>query len=75
LDGYRFRINLDTSQFGVYTRQGLVENKKVAKVVSYDDLATSYRNPSKSGGGRLIEPDFKGRSIHLHLAVRAVHAF
>jgi len=63
---------------GQYTRQGLVENQKVTKAVSYHDLVKSYHNPGASAQyGFLEDPDLRnfGRSGHLHLAFRAVHSF
>jgi hypothetical protein len=48
---FAFQIKLDTTGFPAYTRQGVVDNVKVAKAVSFDDLATSYKNPSASAGG------------------------
>ena len=68
---------LDSSKFGQYSRQGLVENIKVPKASSYHDLETSYKNPSASAGGYIQDCDLRnfGRSVQLHLAFRAVHAF
>ena len=74
---FSFQLKLDSRQFGAYKRQGLVENIKVTKAVSYHDLATSYKNPSASAGGYIQDCDLRnwGRSLQLHLALRAVHAF
>jgi len=74
---FSFQLKLDSTKFGAYTRQGLVENIKVTKAVSYHDLATSYKNPSASAGGYIQDCDLRnwGRSLQLHLALRAVHAF
>jgi len=62
---FAFQIKLDTRQFGAYTRQGLVENIKVTKAASYQDLATSYKNPSASAGGYIQDCDLRhfGRSL------------
>ena len=48
---FAFQTKLDSSKFEAYTRQGVVDNVKVPKAVSFDDLATSYKNPSASAGG------------------------
>jgi len=48
---FAFQIKLNSSTFKAYARQGIVENVKVPKAVSFDDLATSYKNPSASAGG------------------------
>jgi ubiquitin-activating enzyme E1 len=32
---YSFRLRLDTSSFGAYTRQGLVEDTKVPKTLAF----------------------------------------
>lgn len=75
---FSFKIDLDTRQMPAYTRQGLVENVKVVKFVSYHDLAKSYANPVASATyGMLETPDLRnwGRSDHLHIALRAIHEF
>ena len=38
IDGYNFKINVDASAFGAYTREGLVENIKVPKTVVFHSL-------------------------------------
>jgi len=75
---FSFKIDLDTREMPAYTRQGLVENVKVIKYVSYHDLAKSYANPLASATyGMLETPDLRnwGRSDHLHIALRAIHDF
>lgn len=75
---HSFKINLDTRNFGEYTRQGLVENVKVTKYISFHDLATSYDNPvASSPDGMLPTVDMRawGRSDSLHCALRAIHEF
>ena len=32
---YSFRLRLDTTNFGAYTRQGIVEDTKVPKAISF----------------------------------------
>jgi ubiquitin-activating enzyme E1 len=75
---HSFKIALDTRNFGEYTRQGLVENVKVTKYISFHDLATSYDNPvASSPDGMLPTVDMRawGRSDSLHCALRAIHEF
>jgi hypothetical protein len=38
IDGFSFKLNVNTSAFGEYLREGLVENVKVPKKVSYHSL-------------------------------------
>ena len=38
---YSFRLRLDTTNFGAYTRQGLVEDVKVPKPVAFQSFAES----------------------------------
>lgn len=33
IDGYSFKLKFDTTKFGAYTREGLVENVKVPKTI------------------------------------------
>lgn len=73
-----FKLKLDCSSFSMYTRQGIVENVKVPKAVSYHSLAESVLTPAASSQfGCLETPDLRcfGRSEQLHIAIRAVHAF
>jgi len=75
---FAFKLKLDTTNFGAYQRQGIVENVKVPKPVSFHSLAQSISNPvASSKDGMLETPDWRyfGRSEQLHIAFRAVHAF
>jgi ubiquitin-activating enzyme E1 len=75
---YDFKIKLDATKFAAYTRQGLVEDKKVPKHLAYKSLAESIKNPAAASKyGALEMPDLKlfGRSEQLHLAIYAVHIF
>jgi hypothetical protein len=47
IDGFNFKIG-DTSKFNDYTREGIVENIKMPKKVSFHDLKTSMTNPVAS---------------------------
>ena len=62
---YDFKLKLDTSNFGAYTRQGIVENKKVPHQISFKSLGESIKNPAASSKFGMLEmPDLKlfGRS-------------
>lgn len=77
---YSFRLRLDTTNFGAYVRQGLVEDIKVPKAVSFHSLAESRKNPAASTAYGCLEPmDMNyfgmGRSEILHLSIGAVHQF
>jgi len=71
IDGFSFKVNVDATNFAPYTREGLVENIKVPKKVTYHSLKQSIHNPvASSQYGMLETPDlrFWGRSDILHLA-------
>lgn len=75
---YTFVLDLDTRKFGEYTRQGVVENKKVIRELKFHDLAQSYLNPAVSSPeGMLPVCDLAkfGRSDNLHISLRAIHTF
>lgn len=38
IDGYSFRVKVDSSKYGAYTRQGMVEDIKVPKKISFHSL-------------------------------------
>jgi ubiquitin-activating enzyme E1 len=48
IDGFSFKLKVDATGFNAYTREGLVENIKVPKKVSYHSLRESLHNPIKS---------------------------
>jgi ubiquitin-activating enzyme E1 len=75
---FSFKIKVDSTKMGAYTRQGVVENIKVPKVQEYHSLEASVENPvASSKYGMLETPDLGnfGRSEQLHIAIRAVHKF
>jgi ubiquitin-activating enzyme E1 len=76
--GFSFQIDVDTTSFGQYTRQGIVENVKVPFEISFQDLKTSYTNPHLSSPDMMLPiVDLKlfGRSNTLHMSVTGVHDF
>jgi ubiquitin-activating enzyme E1 len=48
IDGFSFKLEVDATGFHAYERQGLVENVKVPKKVSYHSLKQSIHNPAAS---------------------------
>ena len=78
IDGFSFKLAIDTTKFKEYKREGLVENVKVAKKIQFHSLKESMKNPvASSQYGMLETPDlrFFGRSDQLHLAITAVWLF
>jgi ubiquitin-activating enzyme E1 len=65
IDGFSFKLKVDTTGFSPYIRQGIVENIKVPKKVEFHSLNQSLHNPVKSSQfGMLETPDLRyfGRS-------------
>lgn len=78
IDGFSFKLKVDATGFSPYLRQGLVENVKVPKKMSYHSLRQSLLNPvASSQFGMLETPDlrFFGRSEQLHLAFSGIFQF
>ncbi len=48
IDGFSFKLDIDSTSFSAYTRQGLVENIKVPLKVVYHSLKQSLHNPIAS---------------------------
>ena len=75
---FTFVLELDSTSFSDYARQGVVENVKVPKKAAFHSWAESFRNPVGSTAfGMLETPDLAkfGRSEQLHAALFGVHAF
>jgi ubiquitin-activating enzyme E1 len=71
-------LKLDSTNFGDYLRQGVIENIKVPQKVSYHPWSESYINPvASSRYGMLETPDLAkfGRSEQLHAALMGVLEF
>lgn len=45
---HTFTLALDSRSFGEYTKQGVVENKKMPKPVQFHPWSTSFKNPAGS---------------------------
>ena len=57
---YSFKIRCDTREFNQYTRQGIVENVKVPKTISFKSLAEVLTDPvGASAAGFLENPSMK----------------
>src|SRR5690606_29338140 len=48
IDGFSFKVEVDATGFSAYEREGIVENVKVPKKVSYHSLKQSLHNPIAS---------------------------
>jgi len=48
IDGFSFKVKVDGTGFKPYTREGIVENIKVPKKVSYHSFAESLEDPVAS---------------------------
>lgn len=62
---FTFDIEVDSTGWGDYTRQGIVENKKVPSKMEFHSWEQSYKNPAASAQyGMLNPPDLAkfGRS-------------
>ena len=55
---FSFELELDTTKFNAYSRQGTVEDIKVPKKMPFDSLLKSTKNPVASTvDGMLAVPD------------------
>jgi ubiquitin-activating enzyme E1 len=75
---YTLTLEVDSRQFSDYVRQGVVENVKVAKQISFHSWEESYANPAASSPeGMLPIPDLGkfGRSDQLHASLFGIHQF
>ena len=77
---YSFRLKIDTSGFGQYTRQGTVEDTKVPMRVEFKSLEETVTNPGICTEFGMLQPvDMNyfgmGRSEILHLSIGGVHLF
>lgn len=78
IDGFSFKLLVDATEFGAYSRQGIVENVKVPKKIRFHSLRESMKKPAANHPSQALEtPDlrFFGRSEQLHLAYCALYAW
>ena len=60
IDPFSFNLEVDASGFGAYTREGMVENVKVPKKISFHSLKQSLHNPvASTADGWLQSPDLR----------------
>lgn len=77
---FSFKLRLDTSGFGAYTRQGVVEDIKVPQHVPFKSLREAKTDPAACTAEGYLQPaDMKffgmGRTEQLHIAMGACHMF
>ena len=75
---FAFTLDLDSTNFSDYLRQGVVENIKVPKTVSFHSWEQSFKNPAASAQYGMMEPpDLAkfGRSEQLHAALFGITQF
>lgn len=77
---FSFKLKMDTREWSAYTGQGVVEDIKVPKKVSFHSLADSLKDPAASSAEGFLMPvnmSHMGmqRSEQLHVAIAAVHKF
>lgn len=78
VDGFSFKIRLDTTSFGSYECGGLVENVKVPKSHKFNSLRVALTKPLDSTPDKcFITPDlaFFDRPGMLHYALQGVFRF
>lgn len=71
-------LDLNSTGFGDYTKQGVVENKKVPKKMSFHPWSKSFHDPvGSSPDGMLAVPDLAkfGRGEQLHAALYGIYGF
>lgn len=71
-------LDIDSSSFSDYLRQGIIENVKVPKKVEFHTWNQSFKNPAASSQyGMLETPDLSkfGRSDQLHAALIGLLSF
>ena len=77
---YSFKLKLDTTKFGAYSGQGVVEDIKVPKKVSFKKLMDTVNNPGGCTDEGFLMPvnmSHMGmqRSEHIHLGIMSIHIF
>jgi ubiquitin-activating enzyme E1 len=53
---HSFKLKLNTTNYGTYTRQGVVEDIKVPSPISFHSLAVSAKNPAASTVEGYLQP-------------------
>ena len=78
IDGYSFKLKLDTTSFSEYTREGIVSEVKVPKKHKFNSLRQALIKPLESSPDQcFITPDlgFFDRPGVLHIAMQGVLRF
>lgn len=78
IDGFSFKLKLDTTGFSAYQREGLVENIKVPKKHRFQSLRDALTKPlATATDGCFITPDlaFFDRPGLLHYSLQGVFRF
>ena len=78
IDGYSFRLQLDTRKFSAYTREGIVTEKKMPIKKEYRSLEAALKDPVCDDATKmLICPDWRffGHSEQIHFGVLALYEF
>lgn len=73
-----FELNIDTTKFSAFTRNGIVENVKVPKKHKFTSLKSALYNPNAcSKYGALQSPDLKrfDRAEQTHFAILAYYEY
>lgn len=69
----------NTVKFGTYTRQGIAEQVKVPRVVTFESLATTLNEPLNKGVHELQDPDMDweqmNKPFELHVVLKSVLDF
>ena len=77
---FAFKLKCDTTKFGAYTGQGVVEDVKVPKKVAFHSLEDSRQDPAAATPFGMLEPVNMShfglqRSEQIHAAIAGIHAF
>jgi ubiquitin-activating enzyme E1 len=75
---FTFVLELNSTSFSDYSRQGVCENIKVPSETSFKSWSESFKNPqASSDAGELMMTDFGkfGRSEQLHVALFGILSF
>lgn len=78
IDGFSFKLHLDTTSFSAYQGNGLVSNVKVPVPMPFKSLKEALDDPNGCHpDGMMINADLAkfGRASHLHLGYVAIQKF
>ena len=77
IDSYTFKLDLDTTKFGTYQIDGIVESVNVPTKLKFQSLEKSIKNPHAVGEGFFITTDLSlfGRPEQCHIALQAIYEY